>query len=277
MNLPRYAVAGGLSLLIHGAILFVAKEPKAFAMPAGQTSNAVSINFQAMTVPAAEEPQPVQPEPVVEKKAPVVEETVVEAPQSKKAITEQNVTAAPKKTVTPAETPVKKPIEKKPETKKVTKKVEQKPKQSDKPKQFEKKEPTEKVVKKEPTPVEEKPKDIAEKPQDTTEKPAQSQPVNAGASSQPVLVSKPTFVARPTAPKYPRLAKKRGIQGVATYEIWLDEEGKQVRQALVTSSGALMLDKAALNAIKQWQFSPHIVNGVAIAHRVKIPVRFKLD
>ncbi|WP_412179249.1 energy transducer TonB [Vibrio fortis] len=89
-------------------------------------------------------------------------------------------------------------------------------------------------------------------------------------------MTKPSFSVRPTPPKYPRQARRRGVEGVATYEIWLDEDGKQVKQALVNSSGALLLDKAALDAIKMEIFTTHR-NGRAIAHRVRVPVRFNLD
>ncbi|WP_133154528.1 energy transducer TonB, partial [Vibrio splendidus] len=157
----------------------------------------------------------------------------------------------------------KKPIQKKPKTeKKVVKKKRPELKPDPKSK---------------PTPQPEK---LADKKVDRNlaESANQPQEVNQGVSNQePVLVTKPSFSSRPTPPSYPRQARRRGVEGVATYEVWLDAEGKQIKQALVNSSGALMLDNAALDAIKQWKFSPHTVNGRAIAHRVQIPVRFRLD
>ncbi|MFA0123973.1 energy transducer TonB, partial [Vibrio sp. 10N.261.48.A2] len=124
------------------------------------------------------------------------------------------------------------------------------------------------------------PEKLADKKVDKNMDESANQPrqVNQGVSNQePVLITRPSFSARPTPPSYPRQARRRGVEGVATYEVWLDAEGKQIKQALVNSSGALMLDNAALKAIKKWKFSPHTVNGRAIAHRVQIPVRFKLD
>ncbi|MDF5452056.1 energy transducer TonB, partial [Vibrio parahaemolyticus] len=87
----------------------------------------------------------------------------------------------------------------------------------------------------------------------------------------------PTFVSQPTQPRYPRSAQRRGIEGVALYEIWLDENGNQIKQVLIESSGTESLDASALRAIKQWQFTPHISGGLKVAHRVQVPVRFKLD
>uniref|UniRef100_UPI00242E07E1 energy transducer TonB n=1 Tax=Photobacterium iliopiscarium TaxID=56192 RepID=UPI00242E07E1 len=99
---------------------------------------------------------------------------------------------------------------------------------------------------------------------------------NAGTQALQ-LVSKPTFVTRPSAVNYPKLAKRRGIEGQVLIEVWIDIKGQQLKQKLIKSSGAQILDNAAIAAIKKWHFSSHIVNGKAIAHRVQIPVRFKLD
>ncbi|MFA0468988.1 TonB family protein [Vibrio sp. 10N.222.51.E8] len=263
MNVPRYVIAGGASLVIHAALLFVAQESKVFAMPAGSQSNTVSINFTPKSIPSQAQQktitEPVKPEPIKE-----------------------TVSQAEPKTVEPKQakpTPKKKAITNKPQPKKVEKKVIEQKVVEKKPVQ--KKPVTEKkVVKKERPKPATQPEKLADKKVDKNmdESANQPQEVNQGVSNQePVLVTKPSFSARPTPPNYPRQARRRGVEGVATYEIWLDAEGKQIKQALVNSSGALMLDNAALDAIKQWKFSPHTVNGRAIAHRVQIPVRFRLD
>ena len=271
MNVPRYVIAGGASLVIHAALLFVAQESKVFAMPAGSQSNTVSINFTPKSTPSPAQQktitEPVEPEPI--------KETVSQAepkPVEPKAVEPKQAKPTPKK----------KAITNKPQPKKVEKKVVEK-------KPIQKKPKTEKKVvknkrpelkpepKSKPTP---QPENLVDKKVDKNmdESANQPQAVNQGVSNQePVLVTKPSFSSRPTPPNYPRQARRRGVEGVATYEVWLDAEGKQIKQALVNSSGALMLDNAALDAIKQWKFSPHTVNGRAIAHRVQIPVRFRWD
>ncbi|TFH93345.1 energy transducer TonB [Vibrio ouci] len=246
MNIKRYTIAGSLSLAIHAAFVLIAQEPKAFAMPAGAQSTSVSINFKTVATPP---PPTTTAEPV----------------------TQAEPTSQPQKKVTPPKPKqtVKKPIptKKKPVVKKKT--VEAKPKTAKSamtktPVTKAERKPVEKVVKKQPTPIEAEPQ-------------AKPQQVNRGASAQPMMVERPSFLTRPSAPKYPRLARKRGVEGVALYEVWLDENGHQVKQVLVSSSGATMLDKSALDAIKKWKFSPHTVGGQKMAHRVQIPVRFKLD
>lgn len=266
MNVPRYVIAGGASLVIHAALLFVAQESKVFAMPAGSQSNTVSINFTPKSAPSPAQQktitEPVEPEPI--------KETVSQAepkPVEPKAVEPKQAKPTPKKKAI-----TNKPQPKKVEKKVVEKKVEKKPVTQKKVVKKERPEPKSK-----PTPQPEK---LADKKVDRNlaESANQPQEVNQGVSNQePVLVTKPSFSSRPTPPNYPRQARRRGVEGVATYEVWLDAEGKQIKQALVNSSGALMLDNAALDAIKQWKFSPHTVNGRAIAHRVQIPVRFRLD
>ncbi|MEZ9279603.1 TonB family protein [Vibrio cyclitrophicus] len=262
MNVPRYVIAGGASLVIHAALLFVAQESKVFAMPAGSQSNTVSINFTPKNTPSPAQQktitEPVEPEPI--------KETVSQAepkPVEPKAVEPKQAKPTPKKKAI-----TNKPQPKKVEKKVVEKRVEKKP--------IQKKPVTQKkVVKKERPEPKSKP---TPQPEKLAESANQPQEVNQGVSNQePVLVTKPSFSSRPTPPNYPRQARRRGVEGVATYEVWLDAEGKQIKQALVNSSGALMLDNAALDAIKQWKFSPHTVNGRAIAHRVQIPVRFRLD
>ncbi|KWT99850.1 energy transducer TonB [Vibrio toranzoniae] len=254
MNVPRYVIAGGASLVIHAALLFVAQESKVFAMPAGSQSNTVSINFTPKSTPSQAQQktvtEPVESEPpqktVSQAEPKPVEPKAVETKQAKP-------------------TPKKKAITNKPQPKKVEKKPVQKKPVTEK-----------KVVKKERP----QPEKLTDKKVDKNMNESASQPkeVNQGVSNQePVLVTKPSFSERPTPPNYPRQAVRRGIEGVAIYEVWLDAEGKQIKQALINSSGLLILDNAALDAIKQWKFSPHTVNGRAIAHRVQLPVRFKLE
>ncbi|MEZ8093525.1 TonB family protein [Photobacterium swingsii] len=170
-----------------------------------------------------------------------------------------------------------KPVEAKP--KKVVK-TEQK-RLVKKPKVTEEKvtqKPVDKVAKKAPTKKQSPAvkKEVVE-PVKKAAKPEVKAQAAAGVNNAPQLVTKPSFATRPSPVSYPKIAKRRGLQGQVLVEVWIDSSGKQVKQTLVKSSGANILDDAALEAIKRWQFSSHIVDGQAIAHRVQIPVRFKLD
>ena len=245
MNVKRYAIAGGASLVVHAALLFVSQETKVFAMPAGNPTSSVSLNLVSAPKPVQAEPTPQE---VVEEKQP-----------------------EPQKKPQPKPEPVKKVVEKAVVKKEAVKKkpVETKPKPVKKP------QPPKPVSKKDPQPKEKVTEKVVQEPVQQQ----QAAPANQskGASAQPVMIDQPAFVSQPVQPRYPRSARKRGIEGVALYEVWLDANGNQIKQVLIESSGAQMLDVSALRAIKQWQFSPHISGGQKVAHRVQIPVRFKLD
>ncbi len=67
MNVKRYAIAGGASLVVHAALLFVSQETKVFAMPAGNPTSSVSLNLVSAPKPVQAAPTPQE---VVEEKHP---------------------------------------------------------------------------------------------------------------------------------------------------------------------------------------------------------------
>ncbi|CAM3190281.1 energy transducer TonB [Moritella viscosa] len=249
MNMPRYIIAGGVALASHAALLFVVPENKAIIIPSGANTTSVSINFFTPSVAQSKS----LPEETV------TTEAVIEPPKPVEKT---------KPKVTPPKTN-KKVVDNAP------KKIKKQPKKDTSKMENEKKEKATNELLKD-TLVEEKPKKSVAKPagQEPEIKP---QAPKKGISNKPILINKPSFLSRPTQPRYPRMASRRGIEGVTIYEVWLDDNGSQIKQILISSSGELSLDKAALRAIKKWRFSPYIINGRAIAHRIKIPVRFKLD
>ncbi|MFB9847013.1 energy transducer TonB [Oceanisphaera arctica] len=99
----------------------------------------------------------------------------------------------------------------------------------------------------------------------------------AAKDSAPRHIDTPSFKTRPSPIPYPSQARRRGLEGTVLVEVWLDENGKQTKRVLARSSGVSLLDKTALKAIAKWRFSAYVENGRGIAHRVHIPIRFKLD
>lgn len=240
----RYFAAVGVSLAIHTALIWSVPEKKAFAMPVGSQSSQVNIQFVAPSSPS-----------IPSEKKVVAEKAKVKPTQ-------------PEKTVTKKISDVKKPTKThKPKPTIKEKSITKAPVKTEKQK-------TAKVKPNEPL---KKTKTINKKKVTKADSAAKPVASRAGATEKPQLIKKPSFLKRPSAPRYPRIAQRKGIEGTALYEIWLNENGKQVKQQLITSSGASVLDEAALNAIRDWKFSPQVINGQAIAHRVQIPVRFSLN
>ena len=63
-------------------------------------------------------------------------------------------------------------------------------------------------------------------------------------------------------PVYPEEAKQNKIQGLVKLEAKIDEQGKVIDVRVVASAGPL-LDKAAMAALRQWEYEPFLVNGKA--------------
>ncbi len=55
-------------------------------------------------------------------------------------------------------------------------------------------------------------------------------------------------------PEYPRRARQRGWQGEAWLRIDVDERGAVVRCVVARSSGYDILDRAAVDAVRQWRY-----------------------
>jgi protein TonB len=76
------------------------------------------------------------------------------------------------------------------------------------------------------------------------------------------------------APVYPEQARSARIQGVVILEITLDGTG-HVSDAKILRSIPL-LDQAALNAVRQWEYEPVLLNGVPVPIIMTATVNFAL-
>ncbi len=78
-------------------------------------------------------------------------------------------------------------------------------------------------------------------------------------------------------PDYPRLARKRGYQGVVTVRAKVGVDGHVQSVELKVSSGYDSLDNSALDAVTQWQFHPYRIHDQLTVAWVEIPVEFILN
>jgi protein TonB len=77
------------------------------------------------------------------------------------------------------------------------------------------------------------------------------------------------------SPVYPQLALRANVEGVVVVEAVIAVDGS-VRDARVLRSVAL-LDRAALDAVRQWRYAPTRLNGVAVPVIVTVTVQFRLQ
>ena len=76
------------------------------------------------------------------------------------------------------------------------------------------------------------------------------------------------------APQYPPAAQAARIEGTVTLEAIIDAEG--VVQDVKVIGSVPLLDRAAIEAVQQWRYSPTRLNGVAIPIIMTVRVTFTL-
>ncbi|WP_291299027.1 energy transducer TonB, partial [Elioraea sp.] len=92
----------------------------------------------------------------------------------------------------------------------------------------------------------------------------------------PILVTNPGFRSPPRPPTYPQAAVARGLEGTVLVRVLIAPDGTTREVVLHRSSGATLLDRAALEAVRHWAFMPAAVGGRAVPAWVEVPVRFRL-
>jgi TonB family protein len=74
---------------------------------------------------------------------------------------------------------------------------------------------------------------------------------------------------------YPPEAQRAGVQGTVLVEVVVGADGR-VTEARVLRPVAL-LDQAALDAVRQWEFAPTLLNGTPVSIVMIVTVNFTLD
>ncbi len=76
-------------------------------------------------------------------------------------------------------------------------------------------------------------------------------------------------------PVYPKVAMAASVQGIVIIEAVIDASGR-VSEARILR-GVPMLDDAALEAVRQWEYTPTLLDGVPTPVRMTITVAFRLE
>ena len=80
---------------------------------------------------------------------------------------------------------------------------------------------------------------------------------------------------RDVRPVYPPIAQSARVSGMVIIEATIGADGR-VKDAKVLRSIPL-LDQAALDAVKQWTFTPTLLNGVPVPVIMTVTVNFTLQ
>ena len=106
--------------------------------------------------------------------------------------------------------------------------------------------------------------------------------ITSGASGDPDSTGayriggdvRPPKKIKDVPPDYPAIAQQARVQGVVILEARIDEQGFVTD--LRTLRSIPLLDQAAIEAVKQWQYEPPTRNGVAVPVLMTVTVNFSL-
>lgn len=97
--------------------------------------------------------------------------------------------------------------------------------------------------------------------------PAAPAPPKGGDLQQPKLLSSVAAV-------YPPLARAQGVQGDVTIDALIDANGKVSATNVLT--GSPLLQRAAIDALRQWKYQPAKLNGEPIPIHINVTIAFHL-
>lgn len=90
------------------------------------------------------------------------------------------------------------------------------------------------------------------------------------------MVNLSTRLVSATPPRYPTESRRRRETGIVVLMVVVDQEGRVAAISIADSSGVDRLNKAALSAVRQWRWSPTIVDGRPIQVRGLVRIPFEL-
>lgn len=102
----------------------------------------------------------------------------------------------------------------------------------------------------------------------------------ARANREPVRIGgniKPPRKLVDVRPVYPQDMRDAGIDGTVSLSALIDAEGKVASVRVTGSPAHPELAKAAVEAVKQWQFSPTLLNGEKVEVLMTVTVGFSLQ
>ncbi len=165
-----------------------------------------------------------------------------------------------------------KPVEK-PETPKEIKKTDETSKQTETAANSNLKQPTGQRVAEKPQEV--KTDNAAKNEETKTQSLPNTTPAETAKAGSPMAVgSLIEYATKRVNPVYPSTARSVRITGVVRVDVLIDEEGKVVE--VKNTNGPGMLQRAALDAIRKWQFKPFTRDGLPVRAAGFVSFNFSL-
>lgn len=99
-------------------------------------------------------------------------------------------------------------------------------------------------------------------------KPVRREPIRVGGNVQE------SKLIKRIEPVYPELAKRARVSGVVILQVTVDEEGSV--SDIRVLKGHPLLDEEAIRAVRQWKYSPTLLNGEPVPVIATVTVIFNL-
>ena len=99
--------------------------------------------------------------------------------------------------------------------------------------------------------------------------PPPAEPIRVGGNIRPPEKT------RDVAPLYPAIAQSARVQGIVIIEATIGADGRVTDVNVLRSIP--LLDAAALTAVRQWEFSPTLLNGIPVPVIMTVTVNFTLQ
>lgn len=108
-----------------------------------------------------------------------------------------------------------------------------------------------------------------------------------GAGTRPVVVNVQSasahvssgvmqgYLIRRVVPEYPAIGREIRLEGTVVLQATISKSGTIENLRVV--SGPAMLQQAALDAVKQWQYKPYLLNGEPVEVETTVNVEFRLN
>jgi protein TonB len=122
--------------------------------------------------------------------------------------------------------------------------------------------------------VEEKPMPPPQPPATAVESPTAPPPSGAALATGEVAVPIP---GQTPPPRYPATAMRRGSTGTVLVRVEVGIDGTPTDVQVAKRSGSRDLDRAAIDAVRDWRFKPGQRDGQPVTSVVTIPIDFSLD
>ena len=109
-----------------------------------------------------------------------------------------------------------------------------------------------------------------------TDTPAPPLPPPPAGITEHLVIShvEPLKLIRNVKPQYPAIARIGRVQGEVEIDAMVNEEGAVENMTVVR--GHPLLNDAALECVRQWRYSPAMLNGVPVRAPIHVTVRFEL-